>query len=45
MRLGYPRGSDGIRFKTKMTHYQPVDINPMQAEVEYWREIGVAVEI
>ena len=41
----YPRGSDGIRFKTKMTHYQPVDINPMQAEVEYWREIGVAVEI
>ena len=33
---GYPRGSDGIRFKTKMTHYQPVDINPMQAEVEYW---------
>ncbi len=42
---GYPRGSDGIRFKTKMTHYQPVDINPMQAEVEYWREIGVDVEI
>ena len=42
---GLSRGSDGIRFKDEDDSLPPVDINPMQAEVEYWREIGVDVEI
>ena len=42
---GLTRGSDGIRFKTALTHYDAFDLNYMQTAVEHWREIGVDVEI
>ena len=42
----YPRGPDGIRFKTRMMQYQGgFDLNPLQIMVEYWRDIGVEVQI
>ena len=42
---GYPRGSDGVRFETTVNHNQGFDLNYQQIAAEYWREIGVDVEI
>ena len=42
---GFTRGSDGIRFKTALTHYEVFGLDWVQTAVEYWREIGVDVEI
>ena len=42
---GLTRGSDGIRFKTALTHYELFGLDWVQSAVEYWREIGVDVEI
>ena len=43
---GYPRGADGVRFRTSMI--RPVgrsDIGYHELEVGYWKEIGVEVEL
>ena len=42
---GYPRGADGIRFKTHLLHYIPRDIAYPELVTEYWRRIGVEVKI
>ena len=42
---GLTRGSDGIRFKTDLTHYISFDLNYVQIAAEYWKAIGVDVEI
>ena len=42
---GLTRGSDGIRFKTALTHLDRFGLDWVQTAVEYWREIGVDVEI
>ena len=45
MRLGYPRGVDGIRFKTVLHHLQRLDVGYYEIAVEHWAQIGVDVEI
>ncbi len=42
---GYPRGADGIRFKTHVLHYENQDIAYPELVTEYWRRIGVKVQI
>ena len=42
---GYPRGADGIRFKTVLNHLQRWDVGYQEIAVEYWAQIGVDVEI
>ena len=42
---GYPRGADGIRFKTQVLHPISRDIAYPELVTEYWRRIGVEVEI
>ena len=42
---GYPRGADGIRFKTVLHHLQRWDIGYYEIAVEYWAQIGIDVEI
>ena len=42
---GYPRGADGIRFKTVLNHLQRFDVGYQEIAVEYWKAIGVDVEI
>ena len=42
---GYPRGADGIRFKTELMHVERYDLNLTQLVVSYWKKIGVDVEI
>ena len=42
---GYPRGADGIRFKTHVLHYENQDIAYPELVTEYWRRIGVEVQI
>ena len=42
---GYPRGSDGIRFKTTSTFYDSLDIGWIESVVAYWSEIGVDVRL
>ena len=42
---GYPRGVDGIRFKTVLHHLQRLDLGYYEIAVEYWAQIGVDVEI
>ena len=42
---GYPRGADGIRFKTKFVHLAKWDLNYVELVVSYWAKIGVDVEI
>ena len=42
---GYPRGADGIRFKTVMTHVVKYDLDYMQLVASYWGKIGIDVEI
>ena len=42
---GYPRGADGIRFKTTWEYYFQSPITYAEILVEYFRAIGVEVEI
>ena len=42
---GYPRGADGIRFKTELMHLKAYDLNYVQLVASYWAKIGVDVEI
>ena len=42
---GYPRGDDGIRFKTKLMHLARYDVNYAQLAASYWGKIGIDVEI
>ena len=42
---GYPRGADGIRFKTFLHHLQRFDVGYQEIAVQYWAQIGVDVEI
>ena len=42
---GYPRGADGIRFKTPANIHQAFATGYYQIAAEYWRQIGVDVEI
>ena len=42
---GYPRGADGIRFKTKLTSLDLFDVDYAELAATYWDEIGVDVEI
>ena len=41
----YPRGTDGIRFKTDLMHLERYDLNYVQLAVSYWKKIGIEVEI
>ncbi len=42
---GYPRGTDGIRFKTVLRIGQGTDVGYREIAVEYWAQIGIDVEI
>ena len=42
---GYPRGADGIRFKTELMHFVRYDLNYDELVASYWNKIGVDVEI
>ncbi len=42
---GYPRGADGIRFKTTWEYYFASPLSYAEILVEYFRAIGVEVEI
>ncbi len=42
---GYPRGADGIRFKTLYEHYEAADLDYYQIAMEYLRAIGIDVEV
>ncbi len=42
---GYPRGSDGIRFKTTVTFAESQDFGFIESAVAYWSEIGVDVRL
>ena len=42
---GYPRGADGIRFKTELMHLDRYDLNYVELAVSYWNKIGIDVEI
>ncbi len=42
---GYPRGADGIRFKTILDFRDVYDLGYVEIAASYWEEIGVDVEI
>ena len=42
---GYPRGADGIRFKTTFEVWDFDDLGGFELFAAYWREIGVDVEV
>ena len=42
---GYPRGADGIRFKTTYQHLEGYDLDYYQLVMSYLREIGIETEI
>ena len=42
---GYPRGADGVRFKTTYDHYEFYDLDYYQIVMEYLRAIGIGVEV
>ena len=42
---GYPRGADGVRFKTTLQHRDVMDLGYVEIAVDYWAEIGVEVTI
>ena len=42
---GYPRGANGIRFKTEYLAYEVYDTNYVQLVASYWNKIGIDVEI
>ena len=42
---GYPRGADGVRFKTIYEHFVDRDLGYFQIAMDYLRQIGIDVEI
>ena len=42
---GYPRGADGTRFKTVLTHYATYDATFSELAAAYWGAIGIDVEV
>ena len=42
---GYPRGADGTRFSTVYQHYEFFDLGYYQIAMDYFRKIGIEVEI
>ena len=42
---GYPRGADGMRFKTELMHLSRYDLSYAELAASYWNKIGVDVEI
>ena len=42
---GYPRGADGIRFKTVLNHLYRFPLGYSELAATYWAEIGVDVQI
>ena len=43
---GYPRGANGVRFKTEiLTNAERSDVGYIELVAGYWKEIGVEVEI
>ncbi|MDE0026296.1 MAG: ABC transporter substrate-binding protein [Spirochaetaceae bacterium] len=42
---GYPRGADGIRFKITRSLRDIYDLSFIELSAEYWRDIGVDVDI
>ena len=42
---GYPRGADGVRFKTVLTHLERYDTTFAELVAAQWGEIGVEVEV
>ena len=42
---GYPRGADGIRFKTVLNHFYRFSSGYSELAATYWAEIGVDVQI
>ncbi len=42
---GYPRGADGIRFKTVLNPVPSWDVGYQEIAAEYWAAIGVDVEV
>ena len=42
---GYPRGADGVRFKTIYEHFEYFDLGYYQIAMDYLRQIGIDVEI
>ncbi len=42
---GYPRGADGVRFKTIYEHYEFFDLGYYQIAMDYLRQVGIDVEI
>ena len=42
---GYPRGADGVRFKTAVMHFQRFDLSWTEFVAAYWRDIGIDVDV
>ena len=42
---GYPRGADGVRFKTVLNDAAWRDLGYQEIAIQYWDEIGVDVEL
>ena len=42
---GYPRGADGIRFKSTYMHFDRFPVSWTEFMVAYWREIGIDIDI
>ena len=42
---GYPKGADGIRFKTRLDHNEAWDLNYYEVAMAYLEQIGIDVEI
>ena len=42
---GYPRGADGIRFKTTYLHFDRFAVSWTELMAAFWREIGIEVDI
>ena len=42
---GYPRGPDGIRFKTILNQPEGIALEYAEIAARYWRDVGVDVEI
>ena len=40
---GYPRGADGVRFKTTFLHRDTADLGFVEIAVGYWSDIGVDI--
>ena len=42
---GYPRGADGIRFKSTYMHFSRFPVSWTEFMVAYWRAIGIDIDI